>query len=1099
MPSNRPRVFLILVVLVFMSLAACRDGDQTTVPPQVTVISATPVPATVTPTTAPPQDTAPESAVTPTDEPQPSATSDPTRPLGADLVLVPGVTDYNLGDATITQQRFSTDSRFHDMPVRLEGLIAVPDETGQPAPVALILHGNHAGCPASEEQHGVDPWPCSREEEQLNYRGFDYLARALADEGYLVIAPNINAEFTLGFGEGEFGERIEQIIRLHLGALAAANSGGENGFGVPLQGQVDLSRLAIIGHSMGGELANFLTRTEAWDSPYALADQGFGPVDGLLHVAPSNNNVASTGGSVAMAALLPACDGDVTQLSGQSFFEALRQIPEFDRWAATVLIERGNHNGFNRILRSDRNPIEGCETVLPAEDQQAFLVNYARDFLATLWAAPPQSVEAGQRLGLDAAAPAPAALYGLPVRAVTQLPERLPLLSAVTEEEVETATIDGRLRADGIDVVFCPTGFFSSFENPLAEPCRRVNTTVPGNPAALMVSWREPGGALHLALPDGATDVSAYTSLRLRAAVDPLSALNETGQPQSFSIHLTDAAGQSAVVTVPSSDPALQYPLGEIETSDFLEDGIFFGILHMADIRIPLEAFNGIDLTTLTAVDVLFDQTGSGSLMMADVEFIRPDPVIGAYSTLLQNAAGAYDDLKAVARFNGAATCTAAFIDAGGGPDAPAYLISNGHCAQEWDDNAVYIDLPGNGMTAVFNHFIDTTDAAVEAPADRVAYSTMKGRDLAIIELAATVGELAQQGITPIPLAAAAPEAPFTARVIGAPSTGVPAGIAYLREEWCTVSGTADLFEFIWHFDDTWRTGCQDIYGGSSGSPVFAADGEAIVALINTTNLGGVTPCAAGVPCEAGPDGTALRPNTSYAIPVAGLGACFSDGRFDLTLNGCPLDDGVQLTISGTPAQPIQPTVEGTDGQTRPATWNAILSGTLPYYRYKIGPAGAVDCHIEAGYSEIIPLANRQTIDEPLPATDGSEVLCVVAGNSPTVDESWQPVAAATIVRAEIDTTPPVLEPYLNIVRFGADVSVEPIFAIPELSDFSLKVGPAGATDCADESDYFPYRRIPTRIAATDLPATVCVIGRDVAGNASPPVEHDIQPLPPTS
>jgi hypothetical protein len=106
------------------------------------------------------------------------------------------------------------------------------------------------------------------------------------------------------------------------------------------------------------------------------------------------------------------------------------------------------------------------------------------------------------------------------------------------------------------------------------------------------------------------------------------------------------------------------------------------------------------------------------------------------------------------------------------------------------------------------------------------------------------------------------------------------------------------------------------------------------------------------------------------------------------------------------------------------------------------------------------------------------------------VDESWQPVEQATLVRAEIDTTPPVLVPFINIHRFGEDISFEPIFVVPELSDFRIKFGPPETTDCSVSDDYFIYRRIPVRVPADQLPAKICVIGADVAGNAGEPVEH---------
>ena len=78
---------------------------------------------------------------------------------------LPPAVEYNLGDAVLIQDRFPADSRFREMPVRLNGVIATPT-TDRPAPVVLILHGTHPGCP--ETDHGLDRWPCDPEVERAN-------------------------------------------------------------------------------------------------------------------------------------------------------------------------------------------------------------------------------------------------------------------------------------------------------------------------------------------------------------------------------------------------------------------------------------------------------------------------------------------------------------------------------------------------------------------------------------------------------------------------------------------------------------------------------------------------------------------------------------------------------------------------------------------------------------------------------------------------------------------------------------------------------------------------------------------------------------------
>ena len=117
---------------------------------------------------------------------------------------------------------------------RLNGLICHSERPWMPpAPVVVILHGTHPGCPLDEA--GVDRWPCDPAVEQPNYQGFEYLVRQLAGRGYVALALNINAENTFGFGEPTPNERLEQLVNLHLQALETAGAGGGKiTFGVKL-------------------------------------------------------------------------------------------------------------------------------------------------------------------------------------------------------------------------------------------------------------------------------------------------------------------------------------------------------------------------------------------------------------------------------------------------------------------------------------------------------------------------------------------------------------------------------------------------------------------------------------------------------------------------------------------------------------------------------------------------------------------------------------------------------------------------------------------------------------------------------------------------
>jgi hypothetical protein len=129
---------------------------------------------------------------------------------------------------------------------------------------------------------------------------------------------------------------------------------------------------------------------------------------------------------------------------------------------------------------------------------------------------------------------------------------------------------------------------------------------------------------LRFAVPAGAGDLSGYAALSLRAAVDPVSALNTDTKPQAFTVRLTDGRGNGAHVSTRPDEPALRFPPGFVEPLDG-SDGVFFtGVVPLTTIRLALSDFVGVDLTDIREVSLVFDRTPSGTLFIGDLEWVRP-------------------------------------------------------------------------------------------------------------------------------------------------------------------------------------------------------------------------------------------------------------------------------------------------------------------------------------------------------------------------------------------------------------------------------------------------------------------------------------------
>ena len=624
------RKILSAMLVMLILLVACSQPEATPTPPELAT-TLTALPSNEKPTIEP---TAREKTIPPTvastKEPTAPATAVPTNLPPTPEPIEPEtysaqVAEYNLGQGTIIQDHFPEDSRFRKMPVRLEGVIGVPEAKG-PFPVILILHGSHRVCPTAEGRENDAIWPCPAEMEQPNYAGFTYLVEALAEAGYVALSINVNAENTFAFGESPPRIRTMQLINLHLQELLAANAGESDKLGLDLTGRVDPSRMAWIGHSRGADLVNWIVRDNELD--VAVNETGFGPVQGLLLVAPpAIFTEALPTADLPIALILPTCDGDVRTLDGQKFYESARFDAERSRILTSVYLNHGNHNNFNTVLTSDAiledRPDCAEGAVLDPSDQQAFLSRYAVDFLRRLYGPPNNIYFIDRDLGLDPASPAPMELYAFPVQITTlhSTANRLTLSQPKSEAELSRNLLGGETIFTGLMALFCPEGYYVPNIDPeKSEPCRRVAFNQPAFPQQILVNWETSGAELRTSISEAHADISEYTALQLRAAIDPISELNQLGEPQSFTVELVDRDGNRARSVAAS----INYPVGVTQPNDFFGGEYFTGQVPMQVIHIPLAAFSDVDLSNIAEVALVFDQTPKGALFVADWEFVKP-------------------------------------------------------------------------------------------------------------------------------------------------------------------------------------------------------------------------------------------------------------------------------------------------------------------------------------------------------------------------------------------------------------------------------------------------------------------------------------------
>lgn len=136
----------------------------------------------------------------------------------------------------------------------------------------------------------------------------------------------------------------------------------------------------------------------------------------------------------------------------------------------------------------------------------------------------------------------------------------------------------------------------------------------------MRIAWSAPNGTYTNALPLFKRDVSNFATLQFRVTLDYTAVdtftNNPAGQAQDFSIRLTDAAANSSTVRASDYSDVLYYPPGTVavETPNN-------AAAVMNTLRIPLEAFANVDLTSVAAVALVFDHTQKGRVVLSDIAF----------------------------------------------------------------------------------------------------------------------------------------------------------------------------------------------------------------------------------------------------------------------------------------------------------------------------------------------------------------------------------------------------------------------------------------------------------------------------------------------
>lgn len=502
--------------------------------------------------------------------------------------------------------------------------IGTPVAPGGPYPIAVFLHGRHARCDADGAGPGLNTLPiqqpCPQNQRIPSHEGYNYIMDRLASQGVFCISIN-TYDIQPDLGVWDYNARGRLVLKF-LDKLRDWTNNGTDPFGGLFSGKLDMSRVALSGHSRGGEgVAAAQVLNATWPNPHSiLAVNAIAPTDQdpMTEYVPTSSYFL----------LIGARDGDLDNMQGFRTYDRafpngmLNRKPKSIAW-----IYGANHNYFNTIWTptvdlGQQNPWAGSK-------DDCFLYDMTNPSQCQL----KMSAAAQRQIGLTSIA----AFFRWQLQGIT--PYREIMTGVVKPAAMDNASVFWTFQdpsRDAIDnfeqqpldatantlggMVTAPG--FTLFEERLLNldstwynPPPPADTSFRHDTLGLKLGWNAPQ-TYTTNIPAGPhRDVSMYTHLTLRAAKKAFAYPPVAGPDVVLYVNIEDNLGHTGTVMANTSNFArIPHPFVGSE---------YANLAQMSGVRIPLRHFtknnSQVDLTNIVKITIVTE--GAAEIGIDDLEF----------------------------------------------------------------------------------------------------------------------------------------------------------------------------------------------------------------------------------------------------------------------------------------------------------------------------------------------------------------------------------------------------------------------------------------------------------------------------------------------